>query len=54
MLRGSWGVRLVEALIRIDTGEVICGRLPKAAGGLVEEWRRLHVGDLKANWERVG
>jgi hypothetical protein len=40
-----------EALIRIDTGEVIRGRLPKTAGSLVEEWRRLHVGDLNANWE---
>ncbi len=42
-----------EALIRIDTGAVIRGRLPKTAGSLVEEWRLLHVDDLSANWERA-
>jgi hypothetical protein len=43
-----------EALIRIDSGEVIRGRPPKTAGSLVEEWRLLHVGDLIANWELAG
>jgi hypothetical protein len=42
-----------EALIRIDNGELIGGRLPKTAGGLVEQWRRLHVGDLAGNWQRA-
>ncbi len=32
-----------EALIRIDNGDVVRGRLPRTAGTLVEEWRRLHV-----------
>ncbi|MGD9998025.1 MAG: DUF4160 domain-containing protein [Ilumatobacteraceae bacterium] len=42
-----------EALIRIDNGEVIRGRLPKTAGGLVEQWRQLHVSDLTGNWQRA-
>lgn len=42
-----------EALIRIDNGEVIRGRLPKTAGSLVEQWRLLHVGDLAGNWQRA-
>jgi hypothetical protein len=27
--------------------------LPRTAGSLVEEWRRLHVEDLVANWQRA-
>lgn len=42
-----------EALVRIDSGEIIRGQLPKTAGSLVEQWRRLHVEDLMANWERA-
>ncbi len=42
-----------EALIRIDNGEVVRGRLPKTAGGLVEQWRQLHVGDFASNWQRA-
>lgn len=42
-----------EALVRIDSGEIIRGRLPKTAGNLVEQWRRLHVDELVANWERA-
>jgi hypothetical protein len=42
-----------EALIRIDNGDVIRGRLPRTAGKLVEEWRRLHVDDLVANWQQA-
>ena len=41
------------ALIRIDDGDVIRGRLPRTAGNLVEEWRRLHVDSLVANWQRA-
>jgi hypothetical protein len=42
-----------EALIRIDTGEVIRGRLPKTAGSLVEQWRQLRVEELTVNWKRA-
>jgi hypothetical protein len=30
-----------EAIIAIETGEVLAGRLPPRALGLVEEWREL-------------
>jgi hypothetical protein len=42
-----------EALIGIDTGKTIRGRLPKTAGNLVEQWRQLHHDELVANWERA-
>ena len=42
-----------EALIRIDTGATIRGRLPRTAATLVEQWRLLHVDDLMANWQRA-
>ncbi|MBI2820025.1 MAG: DUF4160 domain-containing protein [Acidobacteria bacterium] len=40
-----------EAVIDIESGEVISGRLPKRALGLVGEWQALHQAELKANWE---
>ncbi len=40
-----------EAEVAIDTGEILEGRLPKTAGKLVEQWRKQHVADLKANWD---
>lgn len=40
-----------EALVRIDSGEIIRSELPRTAGNLVE--RRLHVDELVANWERA-
>ncbi len=39
-----------EALIRIDDGFVIGGRLPATAGRLVEQWRKLHRNELSENW----
>ena len=39
-----------EALIRIDDGGVIRGRLPTTAGRLVEQWRTIHRDELAANW----
>jgi hypothetical protein len=34
-----------EAVIAIDTGEVIEGRLPPCVLGLVQEWREYHKTD---------
>jgi predicted nucleotidyltransferase len=39
-----------EALIAIATGEVIEGRLPPRALGLVQEWRELHTTELAEVW----
>lgn len=42
-----------EALVRIDTGEILRGQLPATARNLVEQWRRLHVDELASNWARA-
>ncbi|MGF1596174.1 MAG: DUF4160 domain-containing protein [Acidimicrobiales bacterium] len=39
-----------EALIAIDDGEVLRGRLPNTAARLVEMWRAEHVPELLTNW----
>jgi len=39
-----------EAIIAISTGEVIDGRLPPRALGLVQEWRELHKAELVEDW----
>jgi len=39
-----------EAIIAIETGEVLAGRLPPRALGLVEEWRELHKEELLLDW----
>jgi len=40
-----------EAVIDIETGEVISGELPKRALSLVSEWRSQHVTELRDDWE---
>lgn len=39
-----------EAIVVIETGEVLAGRLPPRALGLVEEWRELHRRELMEDW----
>jgi hypothetical protein len=39
-----------EVIIAIETGEVLAGRLPPRALGLVEEWRELHKEELLLDW----
>lgn len=39
-----------QAVIRIDTGEVIEGNLSARALHLVEEWRLLHKDELVNDW----
>ena len=39
-----------EAVISIDTGEVIEGRLPPRVLGLVQEWREYHKNELNEDW----
>lgn len=39
-----------EALITINDGSTIRGELPKTAMRLVQQWRRLHLDELLANW----
>jgi hypothetical protein len=40
-----------QAVIRIDTGEVIEGNLSERALRLVEEWRLLHEDELVNDWD---
>ena len=42
-----------EAKIGIETLEVIEGKLPRRALGLVLDWAELHRGELRDNWVRV-
>ena len=39
-----------NALVEIGSGKVLAGKLPKRAGQLVTEWRRLHVDELRRAW----
>ena len=42
-----------EAFVSIDTGEVLEGRLPRTAAGIVREWCLLHRPELVRNWENA-
>ena len=42
-----------EAVIDVRSGDVLNGSLPRRALSMVDEWRRLHIEELMANWERV-
>lgn len=39
-----------EALIAIETGEAIAGRLPRRAARIVSEWTEQHRDELMENW----
>ncbi len=38
-----------EITVNVDSGEVT-GKMSKKAIALIQEWREIHVGDLKENW----
>jgi hypothetical protein len=42
-----------EAFVAIETGEVIEGRLPRAAVRLVREWALARQHQLRENWRRA-
>ncbi len=42
-----------EAVYRIETIEVLRGRLPRRAHALVVEWTTLHRTELMKNWDRA-
>jgi hypothetical protein len=41
-----------EALIAVETGEIVGGRLPKNAERIVRQWVLLRKAELIDNWER--
>jgi len=42
-----------DAVVRIDTLEVIRGRLPRRALAMIAEWAVAHRDELRHNWRRV-
>lgn len=42
-----------EALIEIETGTVYQGSLPGTALALVNEWRTIHLQELRDDWNRA-
>ena len=42
-----------EALIEIETGHIYEGFLPRKALELVNEWRLLHLDELREDWDRA-
>ena len=42
-----------EALVTIETLEVLRGRLPRRALALVLEWSAVHRDELREDWDRV-
>ena len=39
-----------RAIVEIDTGKVLRGRLPKRVASLVEEWRAANIEGLRRSW----
>ena len=42
-----------EALVKIATGEVSEGGLPRKVAAIVKEWCAVHQAELQDNWERA-
>lgn len=42
-----------EALMAIETGEVLAGKLPNKAVKLVREWAKEHQEELLENWQQA-
>lgn len=42
-----------EALVAIETGDMIEGRLPKKAAKLTKDWCIEHQTELRDNWQRA-
>jgi hypothetical protein len=42
-----------EALVKIATGEVSEGGLPRKVAAIVKEWCAVHQAELQDNWQRA-
>lgn len=42
-----------EALVAVETGEILQGGLPKRAGALIRHWCLDHGDELRHNWARA-
>jgi hypothetical protein len=50
---GVMRVRRREALVTIETLDVLQGELPRRALALVLEWAAAHRDELRADWKRA-
>ncbi len=41
-----------EALVAIESGEIIAGTLPRTAARMMRDWVRSRKAELMVNWER--
>jgi len=42
-----------NAIVEIETGRLLAGRLPARAARMVEEWRGLSLADLRRCWNEA-
>ena len=42
-----------EAIVDIDTAQIMAGNLPTRARSLVIDWATMHQGELRDNWQRA-
>ncbi|MEK6747455.1 MAG: DUF4160 domain-containing protein [Rickettsiales bacterium] len=42
-----------EALINIQNGELLDGKLPRQALNLIDQWRKQHIAELMENWDNA-
>ncbi|MCK7582889.1 MAG: DUF4160 domain-containing protein [Chromatiales bacterium] len=42
-----------EALVQIDTGRILKGKLPKKVASIISEWCEIHRSELLKNWNRA-
>ncbi len=47
------GYHNTDAVLRIETLDVIRGALPRRALALVHEWAMAHQAELRQNWRRL-
>ena len=42
-----------EALVQIDTGQILKGKLPKKVASIISDWCETHRVELLENWDRA-
>ncbi|SDY37346.1 protein of unknown function [Allochromatium warmingii] len=42
-----------EALVQIETGQILKGKLPKKVASIINEWCETHRSELLENWNRA-
>jgi hypothetical protein len=42
-----------RAVVDIESGKLLAGKLPKRCVSLVEEWRMLYLAEIRRAWETI-